>query len=49
MVHLLSMNGIPFGGLRLRMHVIGHYVRVEDVGIKYLPGGLRLYWAPIVG
>ena len=34
-VHLSSMNEIPFGGLRLRMHVIAHYVQVRDVGIKY--------------
>jgi len=25
-VHLPSMNEIPFGGLRVRMHVIAHYM-----------------------
>ena len=30
-VHLPSMNGVPFDGLRLRMHVIAHNVRVGDV------------------
>jgi len=24
--HLPSINGIPFGGLRMRMHVIAHYM-----------------------
>jgi len=28
------MNRIPFGGLRVRIHVFVHYVRVGDVGIK---------------
>jgi len=38
-IHLPSMHGISFGGLRLRMHIIAHYVRVGDVGIKYSLGG----------
>ena len=45
-VHLPSINGIPFRGLKLRIHVIAHNVRVEYVGIKDPLGGLKLYWAP---
>jgi len=39
MIHLSSMNGIHFGGLRVRMHVFTHYVRVGDVGKKTLRAG----------
>ena len=48
-VYLPSMNGILFGGLRVRMHVIAHFMREIDVEIKDPLGGLGLYWAPIVG